>query len=123
MYPKKFPILLHFILVALYSLIKLVCNLVEFIYWQITYTTTTPEVTFTGDTMSDFILDKANIDVLRARILVVEVLYWDSFIFATSELEILVCFALLNFRDESVLLGNHKLLKRQTQNSNGKPLP
>ena len=96
-YRKKFSILLHFISVALNSLIKLVCNLVEFMYWQITYTITAPEVAFTGDTMSDFILDKANIDVLRARILVVEVHYWDSFIFATSELEILVCFVLLNF--------------------------
>lgn len=34
---------------------------------------TTPEVAFTGDTMSDFIIDEANIDVLRARILVMEV--------------------------------------------------
>lgn len=34
---------------------------------------TTPEVAFTGDTMSDFIVDEANIDVLRARILVMEV--------------------------------------------------
>ena len=32
-----------------------------------------PEIAFTGDTMSDFILDEANIDVLRARILVMEV--------------------------------------------------
>ncbi|XWS51092.1 hypothetical protein CRYUN_Cryun12cG0146500 [Craigia yunnanensis] len=39
---------------------------------EITYTTTAPEVAFTGDTMSDFIVDKTNIDVLRARILVVE---------------------------------------------------
>ncbi|KAL9424428.1 hypothetical protein AB3S75_036328 [Citrus x aurantiifolia] len=31
-----------------------------------------PEIAFTGDTMSDFILDEANIDVLRARILVME---------------------------------------------------
>ncbi|WRX29509.1 Metallo-beta-lactamase - like 10 [Theobroma cacao] len=41
---------------------------------EITYTTTAPEVAFTGDTTSDFIVDKTNIDVLRARILVVEVL-------------------------------------------------
>ncbi|KAH9775755.1 tRNase Z TRZ1 [Citrus sinensis] len=39
---------------------------------EITYTVTTPEVAFTGDTMSDFIVDEANIDVLRARILVME---------------------------------------------------
>ncbi|XWS48062.1 hypothetical protein CRYUN_Cryun13aG0040100 [Craigia yunnanensis] len=45
---------------------------------EITYTTTTPEVAFTGDTMSDFILDKANIDVLRARILVVESTFVDN---------------------------------------------
>lgn len=42
-------------------------------YWQITNTVSTPEVAFTGDTMSDFIVDEANIDVLRARILVMEV--------------------------------------------------
>jgi ribonuclease Z len=34
---------------------------------------TTPEVAFTGDTMSDFILDPDNVDVLKAKILVVEV--------------------------------------------------
>lgn len=42
-------------------------------FWQITNTVTTPEIAFTGDTMSDFILDNDNIDVLRARILIVEV--------------------------------------------------
>jgi hypothetical protein len=41
---------------------------------QITNTVTTPEVAFTGDTMSDFILDPDNVDVLKAKILVVEVL-------------------------------------------------
>lgn len=33
----------------------------------------TPEVAFTGDTTSDFIIDETNIDVLRAKILVLEV--------------------------------------------------
>lgn len=83
-------------------------------YWQITYTTTAPEVAFTGDTISDFILDEANIDVLRARVLVVEVHYHDSFIFSTSKLKILVCFVCLNFRNESAFLGNHGLQKHQT---------
>jgi hypothetical protein len=40
---------------------------------QITNTATTPEIAFTGDTMSDFILDPDNVDVLKAKILVVEV--------------------------------------------------
>ncbi|RYR59510.1 hypothetical protein Ahy_A05g025401 isoform D [Arachis hypogaea] len=38
----------------------------------ITYTLTEPEIAFTGDTMSDFIVDENNTDVLRARILVIE---------------------------------------------------
>ena len=40
---------------------------------QITTTTTSPEVAFTGDTMADFIIDPTNVDVLRAKILVMEV--------------------------------------------------
>ena len=43
------------------------CNL------QITNTVSTPEIAFTGDTTSDFILDPDNADVLGAKILVVEV--------------------------------------------------
>ncbi|XP_073036517.1 nuclear ribonuclease Z [Primulina eburnea] len=39
---------------------------------EITDTYTSPEIAFTGDTMSDFIIDPDNIDVLRAKILVVE---------------------------------------------------
>nr|GMD21928.1 nuclear ribonuclease Z-like [Ipomoea batatas] len=42
---------------------------------EITNTVTTPEIAFTGDTMSDFILDNDNIDALRARILIVESTY------------------------------------------------
>ncbi|KAL5722978.1 ribonuclease Z [Ranunculus cassubicifolius] len=42
---------------------------------EITNTTTEPEIAFTGDTMSDFILDENNSDVLRAKILVVESTY------------------------------------------------
>lgn len=34
---------------------------------------TAPEVAFTGDTTSDFIVDEANADVLSAKILVMEV--------------------------------------------------
>ncbi|OMO89415.1 nuclear ribonuclease Z isoform 1 [Corchorus capsularis] len=45
---------------------------------EITYTITSPEVTFTGDTMSDFIVDAANSDVMRARILVVESTFVDN---------------------------------------------
>jgi hypothetical protein len=37
---------------------------------------TVPEIAFTGDTMSDFIIDQNNIDVLRSRILVMEVHYF-----------------------------------------------
>ncbi|XP_010243024.1 PREDICTED: nuclear ribonuclease Z isoform X2 [Nelumbo nucifera] len=36
---------------------------------EITYTVTSPEIAFTGDTMSDFIIDPSNIDVLRSKIL------------------------------------------------------
>ncbi|XP_027361609.1 tRNase Z TRZ1 isoform X2 [Abrus precatorius] len=39
---------------------------------EITYTLTEPEIAFTGDTMSDFIVDENNTDVMRARILVLE---------------------------------------------------
>ncbi|GAV90873.1 Lactamase_B_2 domain-containing protein [Cephalotus follicularis] len=45
---------------------------------EITYTITTPEVAFTGDTTSEFILDKTNMDVLRARILVVETTFLEK---------------------------------------------
>ncbi|KVI06396.1 hypothetical protein Ccrd_015258 [Cynara cardunculus var. scolymus] len=40
---------------------------------EITYTTTSPEVAFTGDTTSDFIVDTNNADVLKAKILIMEV--------------------------------------------------
>ncbi|CAN1262457.1 tRNase Z TRZ1 [Linum perenne] len=43
---------------------------------KITDTVTHPEIAFTGDTMSDFILDESNIDVLKAKILVMEVYFW-----------------------------------------------
>jgi hypothetical protein len=42
---------------------------------QITNTVSTPEIAFTGDTTSDFILDPDNADVLGAKILVVEVFF------------------------------------------------
>lgn len=45
----------------------------SFVYLQITYTVAEPQIAFTGDTMSDFIVDQSNIDVLKARILVMEV--------------------------------------------------
>ncbi|KAL6604581.1 hypothetical protein ACP70R_043008 [Stipagrostis hirtigluma subsp. patula] len=45
---------------------------------EITNTVTTPEIAFTGDTMSDFILDPDNADVLKARILVVESTFLDD---------------------------------------------
>ncbi|KAM3381063.1 Nuclear ribonuclease Z [Capsicum chinense] len=42
---------------------------------EITYTTTAPEIAFTGDTMSDFIYDSENVDVLKAKILIMESTY------------------------------------------------
>lgn len=45
---------------------------------EVTYTTTEPEIAFTGDTMSDFIVDESNVDVLRAKILIVESTYVES---------------------------------------------
>ncbi|VFQ88971.1 unnamed protein product [Cuscuta campestris] len=45
---------------------------------EVTNTVRTPEIAFTGDTMSDFILDGDNIDVLRAKILIMESTYVDK---------------------------------------------
>ncbi|KAL0440615.1 UNVERIFIED_CONTAM: tRNase Z TRZ1 [Sesamum radiatum] len=41
----------------------------------ITDTYTSPEVAFTGDTMSDFIIDPENVDVLKAKLLILESTY------------------------------------------------
>ncbi|XP_050221001.1 tRNase Z TRZ1 [Mercurialis annua] len=45
---------------------------------EITNSVTAPEIAFTGDTMSDFIIDENNIDALRARILVMESTFLDA---------------------------------------------
>ncbi|CAK7322861.1 unnamed protein product [Dovyalis caffra] len=45
---------------------------------EITNTVTAPEIAFTGDTMSDFIIDETNMDVLRAKILVMESTFLDG---------------------------------------------
>ncbi|KAL2465316.1 Nuclear ribonuclease Z [Abeliophyllum distichum] len=45
---------------------------------KITDTTTSPEIAFTGDTMSDFITDPDNIDVLRSKILIMESTYVEN---------------------------------------------
>ncbi|KAJ6411630.1 hypothetical protein OIU84_008250 [Salix udensis] len=45
---------------------------------EITNTETSPEIAFTGDTMSDFIIDEMNIDVLRAKVLVMESTFVDG---------------------------------------------
>ncbi|RLN07096.1 nuclear ribonuclease Z-like [Panicum miliaceum] len=45
---------------------------------EIMNTVSTSEIAFTGDTMSDFILDPDNADVLKAKILVVESTYIDD---------------------------------------------
>ncbi|KAF2311345.1 hypothetical protein GH714_021933 [Hevea brasiliensis] len=45
---------------------------------EITNTVTSPEIAFTGDTMSDFIIDENNSDALKARILVMEHLFEDT---------------------------------------------
>ncbi|KAD4888940.1 hypothetical protein E3N88_21013 [Mikania micrantha] len=42
---------------------------------EITFTTTSPEVAFTGDTTSDFIVDSNNADVLKAKVLIMESTY------------------------------------------------
>ncbi|KAL6986490.1 ribonuclease Z [Sarracenia purpurea var. burkii] len=42
---------------------------------EITYTVITPEIAFTGDTVSDFIVDDNNIDVLKAKVLIMESTY------------------------------------------------
>ncbi|XP_020270217.1 nuclear ribonuclease Z isoform X3 [Asparagus officinalis] len=45
---------------------------------EITYTVTSPEIAFTGDTKSDFIVDPDNTDALKARILVMESTFVDD---------------------------------------------
>lgn len=45
---------------------------------EITDTLIEPQVAFTGDTTSDFIVDSTNIDVLRAKILVMESTFLDE---------------------------------------------
>ncbi|CAM0953715.1 unnamed protein product [Alopecurus aequalis] len=45
---------------------------------EVTNTVSTPEIAFTGDTTSDFILDPNNSDVLAAKILVVETTFLDN---------------------------------------------
>ncbi|CAH1422499.1 unnamed protein product [Lactuca virosa] len=45
---------------------------------EITNTTTSPEVAFTGDTTSDFILDPHNLDALKAKILIMESTYVEN---------------------------------------------
>jgi hypothetical protein len=57
----------------LVQIFDFVCNCRPTHNLQITNTVSTPEIAFTGDTMSDFILDPDNADVLKAKILVVEV--------------------------------------------------
>ncbi|KAJ8771860.1 hypothetical protein K2173_027037 [Erythroxylum novogranatense] len=47
---------------------------------EITNTITAPEIAFTGDTMSDFIVDESNIDILRSRILVMESTFVDDLV-------------------------------------------
>uniref|UniRef100_A0A5B7C5A6 Putative nuclear ribonuclease Z n=1 Tax=Davidia involucrata TaxID=16924 RepID=A0A5B7C5A6_DAVIN len=45
---------------------------------EITYHITSPEIAFTGDTMSDFIVDDTNTDVLKAKILIMESTFVDN---------------------------------------------
>ncbi|KAJ0988077.1 hypothetical protein J5N97_006433 [Dioscorea zingiberensis] len=45
---------------------------------EVTYTMTSPEIAFTGDTMSDFVVDPENSDALRARVLVIESTFVDD---------------------------------------------
>ncbi|KAL2623027.1 hypothetical protein R1flu_003232 [Riccia fluitans] len=45
---------------------------------EITNTTRTPEVAFTGDTTAEFITDEGNIDVLKAKLLVMEATFLDE---------------------------------------------
>ncbi|GER38568.1 nuclear ribonuclease Z [Striga asiatica] len=45
---------------------------------EITDTYTSPEIAFTGDTMSDFIIDPDNVDALMAKILIMESTYVES---------------------------------------------
>uniref|UniRef100_A0A7N0VEG6 Metallo-beta-lactamase domain-containing protein n=1 Tax=Kalanchoe fedtschenkoi TaxID=63787 RepID=A0A7N0VEG6_KALFE len=45
---------------------------------EIANTITVPEIAFTGDTTADFIVDDTNLDVLRAKILVMECTFLDG---------------------------------------------
>lgn len=46
---------------------------------QMTDTVATPEIAFIGDTMSDFILDPDDDDVLKAKIFVMEIWFTVSY--------------------------------------------
>ncbi|KAL1216722.1 tRNase Z TRZ1 [Cardamine amara subsp. amara] len=45
---------------------------------EITNSITTPEVAFTGDTTADFVVDEANADALKAKVLVMESTFLDD---------------------------------------------
>ncbi|XP_078432184.1 tRNAse Z1 isoform X2 [Wolffia australiana] len=45
---------------------------------EVTETISSPEIAFTGDTMSDFIYDDENVDALKARVLVMESTFVDD---------------------------------------------
>ncbi|KAJ7567228.1 hypothetical protein O6H91_02G137500 [Diphasiastrum complanatum] len=45
---------------------------------EITDVIRSPEVAFTGDTMVDFIVDESNLDVLRAKVLIMEATFLDQ---------------------------------------------
>ncbi|CAA0815911.1 Nuclear ribonuclease Z [Striga hermonthica] len=53
------------------------------VHLNVPYTYTSPEIAFTGDTMSDFIIDLDNVDALRAKILIIE----STFVESSSKVE------------------------------------
>ncbi|KEH40701.1 nuclear ribonuclease Z [Medicago truncatula] len=60
---------------------------------EITNTLKEPEIAFTGDTMSDFIIDENNTDVLRAKVLVLEVIHFVQYL-RRNQVQIKLEFAL-----------------------------
>jgi hypothetical protein len=64
-----------------------------------------PEIAFTGDTMADFIVDKNNEDVLKAKVLIMEVSFASLFlvILSTQMSYIVIVIVLMNLRDQILI--------------------
>jgi hypothetical protein len=64
-----------------------------------------PEIAFTGDTMADFIVDKNNEDVLKAKVLIMEVSFASLFLVipSTQMNYIVIVIVFLNLKDQILI--------------------